>query len=66
MVKMLTVLVHRISNSQVILLKKKKKSYSHSFSKNSSIYTILIDQSFNDTLTNDIVSFEQMGPEMFI
>ena len=21
------------------------------------------DQSFNDTLTNDIVSFEQLGPE---
>ena len=22
------------------------------------------DQSFNDTLTNDIISFEQLGPEM--
>ena len=25
---------------------------------------IFNDQSFNDTLTNDIVSFEQLGPEL--
>ena len=42
----------------------KCKSYSHVFSKNISIYAIFNDQSFNDTLTNDIVSFEQLdqGP----
>ena len=32
------------------------------FSKSISIYAILVDQRFNDTLTNDIVSFGQMGP----
>ena len=32
------------------------------FSKNISVYAILIDQSLNDTLTKDIVSFEQLGP----
>ena len=32
------------------------------FQQNISIYAIFIDQSFNDTLTNDIVSFEQLGP----
>ena len=32
------------------------------FSENISIYVIFNDQSFNDTLTNDIVSFEQLGP----
>ena len=32
------------------------------FSKNISVYTIFNDQSFNDALTNDIVSFEQLGP----
>ena len=32
------------------------------FSKNISIYAICNDQSFNDTLTNDIVSFEQLNP----
>ena len=33
------------------------------FSKNISVYAIFNDQSFNDTLTNDIVSFEQLGPD---
>ena len=32
------------------------------FSKNFSVYAIFNNQSFNDTLTNDIVSFEQLGP----
>ena len=35
------------------------------FSKNISIYAIFYDQSFNDTLTNDIFSFEQLGPDNF-
>ena len=67
-VKMLTVLVSTTSNSQEFLLKKNVstlctcKNYSHCFSKNISIYTIFNDQSFNDTLTKDIVSFEQLGP----
>ena len=58
---MLTVLVRRISNSQVFLLKKCEKLL-HFFSKNNSLYAVFNDQSFNDTLTNDIVCFEQMGP----
>ena len=32
------------------------------FNINISIYAIFNDQSFNDTLTNDIVCFEQLGP----
>ena len=32
------------------------------FSKTISVYTVINDQSFNDTLTNGIVSFEQLGP----
>ena len=62
MVKLLTVLVSTISYSQLFLLKK-CKSYSHFFSKNISIYAIFNDQSFIDMLTNDIVSFEQLGPD---
>ena len=63
MVKLFTVLLSTISNSQVFLLKNVKcKSYSHFFSKNISAFAIFNDQSFNDTLTNDIVSFEQVGP----
>ena len=33
------------------------------FSKNIRIYAIFNDQSFNDMLTNNIVSFEQLGPD---
>ena len=62
-VKMLTVIVSTISNSQVFLPKKNCKSYSHFFSKNNSVYAIFNDQSFNYTLTNDTVSFEQLGPD---
>ena len=32
------------------------------FSKNIIVYAIFNDQSLNDTFTNDIVSFEQLGP----
>ena len=56
MVKILTVLVSTMSNSLVFLLTK-------FFSKNSSIDVLFNDQSFNDTLSNDIVSFEQLGPD---
>ena len=32
------------------------------FSKNISVYAIFNDQNFNDMLTNNIVSFEQLCP----
>ena len=35
----------------------------HFFNKNISVYAIFNDQSFNDMLTNNIVSFEQLGPD---
>ena len=44
----------------------KRKSYSHFFSKNISVYAIFNDQSFNETLTNDIVIFVQPGPDHII
>ena len=67
-IKILTVLVSALSNSQVFLLKMwvafaNAKATHIFFSKNISVYAIFNDQSFNDTLTNDIVSFEQLGPE---
>ena len=31
------------------------------FQQNISVFAIFNDQSFNDTLSNDIVSFEQLG-----
>ena len=39
-------------------------SFTHFFSKNISVYAIFNDQSFNDTLTNNIISFEQLGPDI--
>ena len=42
----------------------KCKSYSHFFSKNISIYVIFNDQNFNNMLTNDVISFEQLGPDV--
>ena len=51
-VKMLTVVVSTISNSQVFLL---QKCESHFFSKYISVYATFNDQSFNDMLTNDIL-----------
>ena len=36
------------------------------FSKNIRIYAIFNNRSFNDVLTKEVVSFEQLGPECFI
>ena len=58
--------VSTISNSQVFLLKNVSSSCkckSYIFSKNISVYAIFDDQRFNDMLTNDIVSFEQLVSE---
>ena len=71
MVKMLIVLVSTISNPQDFCWKNvssfcKCKSYSHFFSKNVSIYAIFNDQSFNHMLTNNIFSFEQLGPGSWV
>ena len=70
MVKILTVLVSTISNSLVFLLKTVSSlanaKATHIFSaKNISVFATFNDQNFNDTLTNDIVSFEQLGPGLF-
>ena len=69
MIKILSVLISTISNSHVFLLKKMwvllqmQKLLTFVFRKNIRVYAIFNDQSFNDTLTNDIVSFQQLSPE---
>ena len=67
---MLTILVSAISNSQLVLLKKKReylfanaKATHIFFSKNISRYAIFNDQSFNNMLTNGIISFKQLSPD---
>ena len=44
----------------------KGKSYSHFFSKNISVFATFNDQCFNNMLTNDIVSFQHLGPELAV
>ena len=69
-VKMLTVLVSTISNSQGFFAEKMWVAFANAksthifFSKNISIYAILNGQSLKNMLTNDIVSFEQLGPDV--
>ena len=41
------------------------KSYSHFFSKKFKHIWVSLDVNFNESLTNDIVSFEQLGPRVF-
>ena len=68
MVKMLTVLVSTISNSQVFLLKKKNvSSFCIFFSSKILVYLLyLMIKVLTITLTNDIVSFEQLGPGYYL
>ena len=68
MVKMLTVLVITIPYSQVFFAEKMCVAFAnakatHIFSSKILAYDIFNDQSFNDTFTNAIVSFEQLGPD---
>ena len=63
-----TVLADSIYNILIFLLKKCEyllESYLHFFSKNFQHICVLLDIHFNESLTNDIVSFEQLGPDYF-
>ena len=42
------------------------KSFSHYFNKNYWRISVINILNFNDTLTNDVVSFEQPGPGIFL
>ena len=68
MAKRLTALVRTIYISQVYLLKKMREAFANAthvfFSINICVYAIFNDQRFNDTLTNDVVRFEQLGPDI--
>ena len=64
MVKILTLLVSTVSNSHLFLLTEceMQKLLTFVFSKNIILYVIFNYPSFNDMLTNEIISFEQLGP----
>ena len=61
----LTVLVDSIYNILIFFAEKCEhcKSYSHFFSKKFQHICVSLDVNFNESLTNDIISFEQLGPE---
>ena len=60
----LTVLADSIHNILIFFAEKNvsAKSYSHFFSKKFQHICVWPDINFNELLTNDIVSFEQLGP----
>ena len=62
----LTVLADSINNILIFFAEKNVsscKSYSHFFSKKFQHICVSLDVNFNELLTNDVVSFEQLGPE---
>ena len=42
------------------------KSYSHFFSKKFQRFCVSLDVNFNESLTNNVVSFEQLGPALWV
>ena len=58
----LTVLADSIHNILVFFAEKMWVSYSHFFSKKFQHINVSLNVNFNESLTNDIVSFEQLGP----
>ena len=56
----LTVLADSI---YIILIFFAEKMYSHFFSKKFQHICVSLDVNFNEPLTNEVVSFEQLGPE---
>ena len=58
----LTVLADSIHNILIFFAEKMCKSYSHFFSKKFQHICVSLDVNFNKSLTNDVVSFEQLGP----
>ena len=42
------------------------QSYSHFLSKKFQRICVSLDVNFNESLTNDIVSFEQLGPDFLL
>ena len=60
----LTVLADSIYSILIFFAEKMCKSYSHFFSKKFQHICISINVNFNESLNNDVVSFEQLGPDI--
>ena len=60
----LTVLEDPIHNILIFFAEKNVSSYSHFFSNKFQNISVSLDVNFNESLTNDVVSFEQLGPDV--
>ena len=58
----LTVLAHSIYNILIFFAEKMQKLLTFFFSKKFQHICVSLDVNFNESLTNDVVSFEQLGP----
>ena len=66
----LTVLAHSIYNILIFFAEKMWVAFALQklltfFSKKFQHIGVSLDQNFNESLTNDLVSFEQLGPDIF-
>ena len=61
---LLTVIADSIYNILIFFLH--CKSYSHFFSKRFQHICVSLNVNFNESLTNDVVSFEQLGPVVYL
>ena len=59
----LTILEDSMYNILIFFAEKMGVAYSHFFSKKFQHICVSLDVNFNDSLTNDIVTFEQLGPD---
>ena len=59
----LTVLADSIYNILIFFAEKMRVVFSHFFSKKFQHICVSLDVNFNESFTNDVVSFEQLGPE---
>ena len=62
---LLTILADSMHNILILFAEnnvKNCKSYAHFFSEKIQHICVSLDVNFNESLTNDIVSFEQLGP----
>ena len=60
----LTVLSDSIYN--ILIFFAEKMCYSHFISKKFQHICISLEVNFNESLTNDVVSFEQLGPDVYM
>ena len=65
-VSLLIILADSVYNILIFFAEKYSKSYSHFFSKKFQHICVSLDVNFNELSSNDVVSFEQLGPDVVV